>query len=287
MKRKTFKEYTVDKKAAIYPFGSLEHETEPGKYPEMETCCGAHSVKPSDTKFPDMETVFGTHGTNPVTEEYSTEPGKLTAADQVAEHKTKDSKLIHASNKIGKTESLENYSTSSTDINNSLHTRKVSPSAKKQINSIDRSMDRASIDKDTHVFTGLKDSPAKHFVGLKSGETAKVHLPAYTSTSTRYKIASNFTHARPATQAERQTHTPLNSDHKDYKKYKTLEHVLKIHLPKGTKAGSIRHFASHDTEDEILLHRGHNIEIHPHPTVDEFGNHTWHARIISHTPEKV
>lgn len=145
-------------------------------------------------------------------------------------------------------------------------------------------MDSAHIHEDTHVYTGLKDSPAKHFTGEGS---AKVHLPAYTSTSTQYRIAKNFTSGKPISKEHLEKHSPINSDYKKNTKRSTADHVLKIHLPKGTKAGSVKHFATFEKENEILLHRGHNIEIHPHPTIDKDGTHVWHARIISHTPDKV
>lgn len=50
------------------------------------------------------------------------------------------------------------------------------------------------------------------------------------------------------------------------------------------KAGSIKNQSHYEVEFHFLLHRGHNIEIHPHPSVDDQGTHIWHAHIISHTP---
>jgi len=61
-------------------------------------------------------------------------------------------------------------------------------------------------------------------------------------------------------------------------------HFLKIHLPKGTKAASVREHSFVPEEREILLHRGHNIEIQHKPTKMANDMYMWHARVISHEP---
>lgn len=283
MKQKTFKEYAAAKKANLHPFATLKYEVTVQQYPNMETVFGSHSVK-SDQQFPNMETSFGSHSVGELQEEVSTTPGKITTADQIAQHKPAEEKSIHDSNKIKHSNSMGEYTIDSTHINTALHEKKIRPTIAAHIRNIDATLNKSKLDRDTHVYTGLKDSPAKHFTGSGS---AKVHLPAYTSTSTKCKIAKNFTVAREQTKEEAEKHTPINAGVETATGGNKVDHVLKLHLPKGTKAGSVKHFAAYENENEILLHRGHNIEIHPHPTIDKDGTHVWHARIISHTPTKV
>lgn len=289
MKHKTFKEYTVDKKAGIYPFTSLALEAEPGKYPFIKTCFGTHSLAEDKQNYSSLETSFGKHAKGKLTEQVSTTAGRITAAEQITDHGTSEESLnnIHDKNKLKKTDSLSRYARKSIDINNALHTKNVTAQFKHYTDRLDKSLNNASLHSDTHVFTGLRESPVKHFT---SAGTAKVHLPAYTSTTTRYGTAEDFAKRTKLTPEQKLKHTALNSDAPTLNKNDEEDgqkHVLKIHLPAGTKAGSIIHFAQHREEHEILLHRGHNIEIHPHPTIDSNGTHTWHARIISHTPEKI
>ena len=283
MKQKTFKEYAAAKKANLHPFTTLKHEVTVQQYPSMETSFGSHSVK-SDQQYPSMETSFGSHSVKELQEEVSTTPGKITAAEQISQHKTAEEKSIHNSNKVNRNNAIGEYTFDSYNINTALHEKNARPTIKKHIEGIDAALDKSKLDRDTHVYTGLKDSPAKHF---GSTGTAKVHLPAYTSTTTKYKIAKHFTVAKPISKEHLEKHSQINSDYNKDTKKSTVDHVLKIHLPKGTKAGSVKHFAEYPSENEILLHRGHNIEIHPHPTIDKDGTHVWHARIISHTPDKV
>jgi hypothetical protein len=68
-------------------------------------------------------------------------------------------------------------------------------------------------------------------------------------------------------------------------------HVLKIHLPKGTQAGSIKHLSNYKKENEVLLNRGHDLEIHHEPTVIDHPKkgkvHIWHAKVVDHNPQKL
>lgn len=265
MKQKTFKEYAATKKAQLHPFTTLKHEVSTQLYPNMETVFGSHSVKE-------------------LQEEVSTTPGKITTTEQIGRHSPEAEQSIHDKNKVGINDHIQNYTSKSTDINHALHTKTPDPDIKKQIKGVDKVLDAARIHEDTHVYTGLKDSPVKYFKGSGS---AKVHLPAYTSTTTHYATATFFTTGKELTKQEKERHTPINSDYTKTTNLTVPKHVLKIHLPKGTNAGSVKHFSTHQEENEILLHRGHNIEIHPHPTIDKHGTHIWHARIISHTPDKV
>ena len=217
----------------------------------------------------------------------STTPGRITSAEQIQKHTKEKENYIHEKNALKKIPELRIYTKNSHTINGALHENKFNDDdddVKRIIKEIDLILNSASLHEDTHVYTGLKRTPARYFTG--SG-TAKVHLTAYTSTSTGYDKASMFTRPEKKITQYSAKHSPLNSD-AEFKrtKYGTL-HMLKIQLPKGTKAGSVKKISVYSSENEILLHRGYNIEIYPHPTINHDGIHVWHARVISHTPGKI
>lgn len=122
MKQKTFKEYAAAKKAMLHPFTTLKHEVTIQQYPSMETSFGSHSVK-SDQQYPSMETSFGSHGVKDLQEEVSTTPGKITAAEQIGQHKADEEKSIHNKNKVEENNHIQDYTGDSTDINRALHTK--------------------------------------------------------------------------------------------------------------------------------------------------------------------
>lgn len=139
--------------------------------------------------------------------------------------------------------------------------------------------------RDFHVFSGVTKSPVDYHNPQDHDKPFLGHLPHYTSTSTNYHEALSF--ASPFV-SSRPPENLANSNQGAFPSSDRVKHVLKISVPKGTKAVSMRPISEHPTEDEILLHRGHNIEIHPHPTFDpEHNAYVWHSKIVSHTPESV
>lgn len=310
---KTFIQFLEEQKSShkLHPFEtSFGHdEKAEKKYPPLETSFG-HDKK-AEKKYTPLETSFGhdekaKHKNEDVLEEQvSKTPGKMTAAEQTQEHgyDTVETHKIHADNKVSDNSHVRSYTGAGAyDLNRGLHHHyrqsigihnshtsnnidKLLEHDKKTIKSIDEHLNKHTIKKDIHVFTGLPHSPVHAFrqQNAKKGESIKVHLPAYTSTTTDYHTAVGFANQD---KTDVKHHSPINTDAPKIIN-KEAKHILKLHLPKGTKGGSVRHISSHADEDEILLHRGHNIEIHPHPTVDKNGAHVWHARIISHTPSKI
>lgn len=302
-------------------------DKEEEKLPSMETSFGSHSVE----KFPAMETTFGTHQKKPagdkmlpamgvsfgshskilrtkkvmesLLEEVSKNPKK--AKDQIG----KDTHDLHKSDKLKQNYSLLSYTSNSSMLNNNLHkhfhgkkTQGPKNTFKQRVNEIDSALDNASLSKDTHVFTGLPQGPHELFKRhkIEKGQNLKVHLPAYTSTSTEYARAKRFASSANDRSSKFGAHVPV--DHTVHEPLNELskselatiksrdhkqKHILKIHLPKGTKAGSVKHFSQYGHENEILLHRGHNLEIHHRPTVEPDGTHVWHARVIGHSPAEV
>lgn len=256
----------------------------PKQMPFLETVFGKHS---QEKKEPVLQTTFGKHSQEKLKEE--------TASRQIADHSKSAEDKIHDFNSIETSNAVRKYAMSSAGINGALHTLhgntdkpvhgNIINNAKSHVKALDDVLSNTKIHSDTHVFTGLPHSPAQHFETMKAkkGESITLHHPAFMSTSTSYEVAKDFA---------RQDH-PI-----DGKKHKPTEgsegipggkvrHVLKLHLPQGTRAGSVRNQASFRNENEVLLHRGHNIEIHPHPTIDTDGTHVWHAKVVSHTPKHI
>jgi hypothetical protein len=58
--------------------------------------------------------------------------------------------------------------------------------------------------------------------------------------------------------------------------------LLKIHVPKGSKAGIPAH-GRYNSEKEVILHKNHELHIHPTPTKveSEQGSYNvWHAKLV-------
>ena len=298
-------------------FKSFLAEQQQQKLPAMMAVFGSHSRK----KLPGAQAVFGSHSqvkpkpiskfhanpiiSSPIQKEAAEAPTE--GLDQIKNHFGPAEDKIHNEHKVkDKNKGLRDYTYDSTDINRSLfrhhqtgeHPKTYSDfrgelgykynkyNSHEHIKRVDKVLNKHKITKDTHVFSGLSRPPMDHFKG-KTNKPAKVHFPAYTSTTTNFNQSLNFTEngARKAVD-----HTPLNQDAPKSKTGNT-RHVLKIHVPKGTPGGSVRHLTHYDNENEILLHRGMNMEIHHQPTVIDHPYHghvtVWHARIIEHKPAKL
>jgi hypothetical protein len=138
-------------------------------------------------------------------------------------------------------------------------------------------LDRASTTKDDHVYTGLKVDPSKGF--KKEGEKTSTvfHHPAFISSSTSFHSTKSF-RRKVSTSTQ---HKALNSDAPTpAEREKEAAHVLKIHVPKGSKATSVKPYSSYKHEQEVLLHHNHLIEVHHRPTIMDDGTHVWHGRIV-------
>jgi len=146
------------------------------------------------------------------------------------------------------------------------------------IHHLDSALSKQSTKHDTVVYTGIPYSPVKHFHSPNRG--VKVHLPAFTSTSSDKVVAYGFS---------KHSNDPFDEDHGvTHDENNGSRHILKIHMPKGTHAMSMVDHAFIPEEHEVLLHRGYNIGIHPKPEYDkELGAHVWTAKILSHDPEEI
>jgi hypothetical protein len=60
------------------------------------------------------------------------------------------------------------------------------------------------------------------------------------------------------------------------------KHLLKIHVPKGSKVG-VTQSNHYKHEKEVILHKNHSLHIHPKPTKVEHESgtyHIWHAKLV-------
>lgn len=277
---KTFKEFREEQK----------------KKPEnMETVFGSHSVPKSARK--DIETQFGSHSKpKPVLEEkkFFGDAGLLKDQAAVKPHLLTPAQHDHIHNKVApldfekmssnEQEAVHDYSDESRPINSTLHQHAkghdvstVNKQAyRKTIGHLDSVMRRRSTSEDMHVYTGLKHSPAKHFKKEegKVPEKKVVHLPAFTSTSTSVKSARGF--AEPTMHPNDERHGITYSEDGE------ARHILKIHVPKGTPAMSLKEKSFAPEEHEVLLHRGMHIEVHHQPEHLSKDTFLWHARVVGH-----
>lgn len=292
---KSFKQYLGESKEKE-PSGHDQKKKKPLELPTLMTHFGSHAKE--QLPLPTLKTVFGTLSkieTNRDLDESSKTP--KSAKDQIGngDHD------IHKTDSLRKSDVVTGYSDSSHEINDFLHKShrgtktKDSRLHRKTVNDLDKELDRARLSKDTHVYTGLPQGPHELFKAheVEPGENIKVHLPAYTSSSTHYITAKKFAVGKSERSHKFGKHIPVNHEvHKPLNKLNDPyedngKHVLKIHLPKGTKAGSIRSQSDFKHENEVLLHRGHELEIHHRPTVEPDGTHIWHARVIKHNPKQI
>lgn len=120
---------------------------------------------------------------------------------------------------------------------------------------------------DLHVYSGVEFHPGEE--AAKDPER-KLHLPAYTSTSTNKSVAFGFT-----------------KGHAD-KDGNMHNHVLHIHLKPGQKGNYFGERAALGNEYEFLLPRNTTLKIHPEPSVLPEGAHhanphptfIWHAHVV-------
>jgi len=234
-----------------------------------------HIIEESNT--PTLETVFGSHSIN---EQFNFKPSRQEIDE------------VHEQNKVEDTDgSVKNYTYESAPINSALHQHHKTGEADgdmldkaKKLTSV---LSKHNLKSDTTLFTGLRRNPTHLFENNGStDDPVTVTLPAFTSTSNHVSQACHF--AKPGTHASEHTLRTPNVPAEDHSE---THHMLMLHTPAGTEGGSVRDHAEFKNEHEILLNRGLQVEIHPHPTTfihpKQFGNVSsgkhftvWHARVI-------
>ena len=194
----------------------------------------------------------------------------------------------------------------SKDINDALHrhyrNQKHSKKTYADIARIDRVLKQYPLKENIKVYSGIPESPGRIWLKYKAnpGQPVRVHLPAYTSTTTNFKISFMGFAKLDYTQLDQHVPRngmeaippffigPLHSDPKT--KVYTGYHILHITVPAGYSALSMNNISvQEDTEKEILLPRGLDIEIDPHPYVKPSGEKVppaviWFAKVVGHNP---
>lgn len=138
-------------------------------------------------------------------------------------------------------------------------------------NELSKVVEKHKTPHDVTVFTGISQKHANELKLKGRKEPSRFHHAGFISTSTDYNQALKYTGGRAKSGEEK--------------------HVLRLEVPKGTQGGSIRHVSQYKRENEVLLNRGHNLEIHHEPTIinhpDGSKVHIWHAKVVGHNPEKL
>lgn len=116
-----------------------------------------------------------------------------------------------------------------------------------------------------NVFSGLKWSPSDIWERECVDPTSnlRIHLPAFTSTSTEFSIAVGFCRSLPKPDPEF-----FKFDRKSkniYDKNDDALHVLEFTVTPGTEIGSVMHISKFRNEYEMILNSGTDIEISPNP----------------------
>lgn len=152
---------------------------------------------------------------------------------------------------------------------------------------IDSALKAKKIKKDLILYSGIPQSPSKAWKEYKqdTSKPIRVHLPAYTSTTTDFRVARDF--ARYDTFNSRE-HPVINGDESVKNTSVHGSHVLEIHVPKGLYGGSVKGISYHKGEDEFVLPRGLVVEIDPLPVqYGDSATYVWRARVVGHQPVQV
>jgi len=182
------------------------------------------------------------------------------------------------------------YSGESRGINHFLHQhyrnnlpKKQTWNSSKNIGALDRLIGNHRLKSQLVVYSGVKESPADAWLKYKADVTKpiRLHLPAYTSTTTNIERAYEFSDHDTVS---RQRHQPRN---KDAPADDFGVQVLMITIPPGNPAASLKKISEWPHENEIILPRGLDIEIDPRPTILKNKAHIWHTQVVGHNPVQI
>jgi len=188
---------------------------------------------------------------------------------------------------------IQDYTGGSVDTNDYLHRQYRNKAKVKEltthqakIQALDRILANHKLPQQIVVYTGLRQSPAEAWetYGADVTKPIRLHLPAYTSTTTKLKVALIHAGEGEIAQVSRARHKPRN---KDAPADEWGTQILMMTLPAGLPAASVKKISEFPEENEILLPRGMDIEINPRPTVLKGGDFVWHATVLSHSPVQI
>ena len=159
-------------------------------------------------------------------------------------------------------------------VNNILHQHyrgetEIDPKSPpaKHIKKMDKVLKRFILSKPAKVYTGIPVSVEHAYEKYKADRSKpiKLHLPAYTSATTKFLQAISFSVGRG-------------------------NNILMIELPIGTPAVSLKKISSHEYEKEVLLPRGIDIKVQTTPEIiTKYGGkiYVWKAVALGHSPIEI
>lgn len=253
----------------------VEHPDVLGKYHVVEKSDGYGVTH----KLPTIETAHGKHSVSDLTESFENFHEAELSASEKHEHAPLPQYASRAN--------IHAYSVDSSEANSLLHglyhgdENKVTPNAHKlpHVRGLDEDFKDSGTTHEMHVYTGLRRSPFDHF--SDGDHYVDVHHPAFLSTSTHFGRTIEFSKILDRASSE---HSKM---HGIKNPAELSQHYLKLHVPLGSKAMSIRDVSEHPNENEILIHRGYNIRIHSHPehkTDGHVSHYIWNAELLDHSP---
>ena len=179
-----------------------------------------------------------------------------------------------------KAATVRGHTIHSTDVNDALHKHYR---GEKEINrnkgyvgghieKLDTILAKFKLSKPGTVYSGIPESIEQAYKKYKADRSKpiRLHLPAYTSTSTSLSVATRFAKVSGTTYSG--------------------EHILMIELPIGTPAVSVKSVSNYKEENEVLLPRGMNIEVHPTPSIipkRDADLYIWKAKALGTSPIQI
>jgi 8-oxo-dGTP pyrophosphatase MutT (NUDIX family) len=189
-------------------------------------------------------------------------------------------------------------------INNFLHKHYRQQKSKlnkgADVAKIDKILKQYKLKENVKVYSGIPESPGRIWEKYKADVTkpVRVHLPAYTSTTTDFNIAYvNFAKTDYTNYNDHKPRNVLKGNLELYsmgvvsqgvKKVYDGWHILHIIVPAGYPAMSLLNVSKFGSqEEEILLPRGLDIEIEPNPYIKTTPGRPiviWFAKVVGHNP---
>lgn len=199
-------------------------------------------------------------------------------------------KKVHADHDLEKHDLLKNYSEHSYRINDQLYDHHVNGDAlpdKDHIQTLDQLINKDA-KYDFKVYTGLKWNPEHYGTRLDVAIDHEIimHLPAFTSATTKKEVAFHFCRSLDAVDSDREIKFKNKSIERHYKRNfeDWFYHVLEIEVKSGVTVGSLKSQSKFPEEEEIVIKRGVNTKILPTVELDydTDGNFVfiWKAEIL-------
>ena len=302
---KTFKKFVNDKNdvpAVLISQGkhSIPRDSKKEEVPVVLISQGKHSIEKSnksikenhDSKFlnPEFSDEANAHiaptihGVN--YELHRRQPFEKLSTTGLTKHKINpgNSKRTEETTGAGEQGAIKKYTFDSGPVNKhlfSIHksSKPLSPRHAPLVRDMDSALNRHKLHKPLTVFSGTKFDPNEE---ASKNSSRHVHLPAYTSTSLNAPTARVFA----------ETHVPYKGRNRRTGDPKSVQHVLRIHLPEGHHGFYIGQHSSSGQEHEFIMPRNTRLRIAEHPEVYhsareyEPDTHVWDAHPVAHEDNK-